>query len=248
MQIDWWTLGLQAVNVLFLIWCLTHFLFRPVAAMVARRQAEIGRLMTEAEAAKAASLSEHAAAAAETTRLANAHGDIMKAAAVEAERQKGLLLAASRAEIEQLRLAAAAEIDRGKAREAAAAADRASRLAVDIAGKLLTRLPEELLVSSFIDGLAAGVAALPEAARRGIGQDGAPAHLRAARALTAGEVDQCRAALAAPLGRPVDIIVDIDPGLLAGLELETPHAVVRNSLRADLNRIATGLLHHDPAG
>ena len=97
MQIDWWTLGLQAVNVLILIWCLTHFLFRPVAAMVARRQAEIGRLMTEAEAAKAASLSEHAAAAAETTRLANARGDIMKATAVEAERQKGLLLAASRA-------------------------------------------------------------------------------------------------------------------------------------------------------
>jgi F-type H+-transporting ATPase subunit b len=29
--IDWWTLGLQAVNVLILIWLLGYFFWRPVA-------------------------------------------------------------------------------------------------------------------------------------------------------------------------------------------------------------------------
>ena len=30
MRIDWWTLALQAVNVLILVWLLGRFLFRPV--------------------------------------------------------------------------------------------------------------------------------------------------------------------------------------------------------------------------
>ena len=35
MQIDWWTLGLQAVNALVLVWLLAHFLFRPVVDAIA---------------------------------------------------------------------------------------------------------------------------------------------------------------------------------------------------------------------
>ena len=38
---------------------------------------------------------------------------------------------------------------------------------------------------------------------------------------------------------------DIDADLIAGLELETPHAVVRNSFRSDLARIVEELTRHD---
>ena len=34
MTIDWWTLGLQAVNVAVLIWLLGRFFWKPVAAMI----------------------------------------------------------------------------------------------------------------------------------------------------------------------------------------------------------------------
>ena len=40
MHIDRWTLALQTVNVLVLIWLLHRFFFRPVADIVAKRQAE----------------------------------------------------------------------------------------------------------------------------------------------------------------------------------------------------------------
>ena len=40
-----------------------------------------------------------------------------------------------------------------------------------------------------------------------------------------------------PLGRPLDFVVALDPDVIAGLELETPYAVVRNSFRGDLKRI-----------
>jgi len=37
----------------------------------------------------------------------------------------------------------------------------------------------------------------------------------------------------------------VDPALIAGLELEAPHAIVRNSFRDDLAHLKTELLAHD---
>jgi F-type H+-transporting ATPase subunit b len=37
----------------------------------------------------------------------------------------------------------------------------------------------------------------------------------------------------------------VDPTLIAGLELRAPHAVVSNSLHADLDRILLELTHDD---
>ena len=50
MTIDWWTLGLQTVNVLILIWLLGRFFWRPVAAMIEQRRAADARILAEAEA------------------------------------------------------------------------------------------------------------------------------------------------------------------------------------------------------
>ena len=38
MTIDWWTLGIQTVNVVILVWLLGRFFWRPLAAMNRRRQ------------------------------------------------------------------------------------------------------------------------------------------------------------------------------------------------------------------
>jgi len=123
-------------------------------------------------------------------------------------------------------------------------ADRASRLAVDIAARLLARVPAEARVSAFIDDLAAGVAALPEAAREGLAEGDGLLAIKAPRALTDAEAQALRDRLAAVLGRPVRLAVEVDPALIAGLELEAPHAVVRNTFRADLDRILKELTRH----
>ena len=39
MTIDWWTLGIQTVNVVILVWLLQRFFWRPVAAMIEQRRA-----------------------------------------------------------------------------------------------------------------------------------------------------------------------------------------------------------------
>ena len=52
MHIDWWTLALQAANVLILIWILARFFFRPIADIVTQRQQETKKLFDEADAAR----------------------------------------------------------------------------------------------------------------------------------------------------------------------------------------------------
>src|SRR6266436_563594 len=80
MQIDWSTLGLQAVNAVVLIWLLAHFLFRPVVDAIAARQKAAGQLLADAKAAKTAAEGERDKAAAETARLAEHRSEALKAA------------------------------------------------------------------------------------------------------------------------------------------------------------------------
>jgi F-type H+-transporting ATPase subunit b len=245
MQIDWWTLGLQAVNGLVLIWLLAHFLFRPVADAIAARQKTAGQLLADAQAAKAAAQNEREKAAAETAHLAEHRSEALKAAEAEAATSKAAFLAEAQTDADKLRAAAKAEIEAERRTEALAAEDRAGRLAVDIAGKLLDRLPHEARVAAFIGGIATGLAKLPEGTRASLGTDGTSVRLTVARAVTPEEVETCRKAIAEVLGHPVLVEVSVEPELIAGIELEAPHAVVRNSFRADLVRLKSGLVHHD---
>jgi F-type H+-transporting ATPase subunit b len=177
MQIDWWTLGLQTVNALVLIWLLAHFLFRPVVAAIATRQKAAGQLLAEAQAAKTAAENERDRAAAETTRLAEHRSEELKAEEAEAAAAKAVLHKEAQAEVDKLRAAAKTEIEAERRTEAIAAEDRAGRLAVDIAGKLLDRLPHEARVAAFIDGIATGLAKLPEGTRASLGADGTSVRL-----------------------------------------------------------------------
>src|SRR5476651_1970348 len=52
MTIDWWTLGIQTVNVLILVWLLGRFFWRPVAAMIEQRRAAAQAILGEAEATR----------------------------------------------------------------------------------------------------------------------------------------------------------------------------------------------------
>src|SRR5580693_5987928 len=91
MQIDWWTLGLQAVNALVLIWLLAHFLFRPVVNAIGTRQKAAGQLLAVAKAAKEAADSERDKAAAETARLVEHRSEALKAAEAEATTSKATI-------------------------------------------------------------------------------------------------------------------------------------------------------------
>ena len=249
MRIDWSTLALQTINALVLIWLLARFLFRPVAQIIAERQKAAQALIADAEAAKRAAVHERDVAARATLQLVAARGDAMKQVEADAAAEKAVLVAAAQADAARLRAAASAEAEAARVEQDKLAALRASQLAVDIAAKLLAKLPESVCVAGFIDGLVDGIEQMPEPVRAQLGADGATLTIAAPRALHPEEQARCRAVLANCLKRPVSVRFDEDPQLIAGLELRAPHAVVCNSFGGDLARIRAALLdcNHAPS-
>ncbi len=247
MHIDWWTLALQTINLLVLVWILSRFLFRPIADIIRQRQAAADELLEQAAAQRRQAQEEEQQADQARKEVEKARGNVLQDASREAESEKAQILADARKQAEDLRTAAKAEIERQRKAEEAEIGEQANALAVEIAAKLFTRLPDSARIDGFIKGLAEAVDKLPEQARREIGADGEAVTVVAARDMSESEIASCRVALSKVLGSAVSITAKTDPGLIAGLEIATPHAVVRNSFRADLDRIATQLANHAQA-
>ncbi|KFE36288.1 hypothetical protein [Thioclava atlantica] len=236
MNFDWWTLALQTINVVVLLWILARFLFRPVARIISERQDAAHAALDAAQAAQAEARAARDAARAEAETIQQQHAEQLAQARAEAEREKKRLLADTQTALEKTRAETRAELDQMRQAEAQDMARQAGALAIDMAGRLLARLPESARIGGFIEGLAEAVAALPETVRSSMGEAG-PLSLRAARAPTEEETARIRARLSEVLGREVEIAVTPDTDLIAGLELDAPTAIVRNHFRADFERI-----------
>ncbi|RYH07034.1 F0F1 ATP synthase subunit delta [Tropicimonas sp. IMCC6043] len=244
MTIDWWTLGLQTVNLLILIWILARYLFRPVARIIAERQAATHAALDEARAAREEAEAARATAKTETAEIARIRAELLSRAQEDAKHERAHLLETARAEAEKARAETRAELARLREAQKEMVAEEAGALAADIAGRLVGRLPDTVKIDGFMDGLVGAVSELPEATRTGIGAAG-PVSLRAARALTGDERTVLETRLADLLGRTVTLEIEEAPELIAGLELDARHAIVRNHFRADLDRIKSELANHD---
>lgn len=245
MTIDWWTLGLQTVNVLVLIWLLGRFFWRPVAAMIEERRAAAASLLADAEAKR----KEAADALVEIEKtkagFGQEHDAIVAAAHTEAERVAAAQLAAATQEAASLEAAAHSRIAKTEAEGRAAWRQLSARLAVTIAERLAARLDGTAIRAAFLDWLVAEIARLPATERQAAAANGSL--LEAVSALPLDPVEQahCQERLATALGGSAPIIFRSDPALIAGLELHGPHLAVSNSWRADLDRILTEIAHDD---
>ncbi len=244
MSFDWWTLALQTINLLVLLWILSHFLFKPVSEILEKRQAAATEALDHARSAKAEAEAALAELRSGDAAVAERRAKLLATAQAEAERARRDLLDAAREDAAKLRAEAQAEIQRSRSDAERAMQDEAADLAVDISRRLLDRLPAQMRSAGFIDGLAEAVARLPEQTREGLGASG-PVVVRAASALSDPEMALLQGRLAEVLGHEIALSVTADPTLIAGLELDAPHAVVRNHFRVDLDHIRQELLRHD---
>ena len=246
MRIDWWTLALQTVNVVVLIWLLSRFLYRPVLDAVSARQAAADALLSEANAAKARGEADAQAIEAKRRALAEGEESLKAKAVAEAEAMRKVLLEHARKDAAEARAKAEAGL---AAERCAARADlevQAGKLALQIAAKLLGRLPPGVACEPLFDQLVERVAALPEAERQRLGDSDGQLELVSADPVDEAAADRWRAALERALGHPARLTVWSDPDLVAGFELVAPHTRVTNSWRSDLQQVARAL--EEPAG
>ncbi len=237
MRLDPWTLALQAVNALVLVWLLTRFLYRPVTAIIAQRRAEAAKLLADAADVRAQAGREAEALAAARAGLA-AEGDHIRAdAQARAAAARAALLDEARADAAGLWHEAQATIARERGAAQAELQSAAADLALFIARRLLARLPPAVTAEAFLAALAADLAALPESARRQFLDPGETVTVASAVPLQVPAQQTCRAMLA---GAGAVAFVT-DPALIAGIELRAPHATLRANWQAELQHIATAL-------
>jgi F-type H+-transporting ATPase subunit b len=245
MHIDWWTLVLQAINVLILVWLLARFLFRPVMGAIVARQAAANLLLADADKAKSAAKAQEAKLKAQTDAFASEteRRQTQLQATVAAERTR--LLDQVKVETQTLAAQAAEAAQAERTRMTAELEDKAGKLAGQMAAKLLHLLPPEETANALFRAMLDTLQALPEQERLKLVQNGP------LTALTAGPLeDEARTRFSRDLATTLpgigvpDFIVD--PTLIAGFELHGPHMLVRNSWRADLDAMLTALKedHH----
>jgi F-type H+-transporting ATPase subunit b len=243
MNLSWWTLGIQTFNVVILIWLLGRFFWRPVAAMIEQRRVTAQRIVTEAEAKRG----EATAALAEIERTRAGFAKEREAILAEgheaAERARTARLAEVEKEAQSLEAATRATIEKEKQAVDKVWAERASRLAIDIAERLAARLDGPAVRAAFLDWLLKEIKTLPVPARQAAAAEGVTLEATSATALLPDDQDRYRELIGAAFGAHPQIVFKADRALIAGLELQGPHFVVSNSWRADLTQILAGLTH-----
>ncbi len=112
MTLDWWGLGLQAINVLILVWLLSRVFWRPVAGAITRRQEAAQAMLDEGKTAQAKADAALAEVAETRTGIAAERDAILaeakaaadtaaKAALKDAQTKADTLIAAARTAIDR---------------------------------------------------------------------------------------------------------------------------------------------------
>lgn len=237
MTIDWWTLGLQAANLLILMWLLSRVFWRPVAGAIAKRKETVQATLDAAKTAQAKA----DAALVEVTKtrkgIAAERNSILNAAKEEADAASKAMLAQAQEKIgkntaaAQLALARDTEILRKKM------ATQAAELSIEIAEKLLKSLNASTVQTAFLDALVTGVKNMPPKDRTTLTDSTDGINLVSAADLEDADKETITKAITQALGTKQDIRFATDPDLIAGLEIHTPHFILHNSWQSDLARI-----------
>ncbi len=243
MTIDWWTLGIQAVNVSILVWLLARFFWRPVAAMIDQRRATARQIMVEVEtklgqATDALAEIERTRAGFEKEREA-----IIAAAHEAAEHGRISLLASAAKEAAALQVSGRMAIEKEQSAAEQAWAERANRLAVEIAGHLAARLNGAAVSTAFLDWLLREIRNLPDPVRNAVAANGVTLEAISATPIEPADQERYRTLIGNAFGVRPQISFKVDPALIAGLELHGPQLVINNSWRADLANILADLAH-----
>ena len=235
MNFDWTSFAFQLVNVLILLAILRHFLFRPVADVIARRQAATEAALKAAADARAQAETASAKAEAEARANAAARQDVLAKAETDAEAQHQAILDKARTEAAKIVADGKAARDGDRSAAQALALAQARDLATAIAVRAFQAQPAA--TGGYVGRLVSALNGMKPPERDAL-LKGKDLRLVSSAALPDAISKKVQAALSAFGVTPA---MEIDPTLIAGLELRSANGAVRNSLAHDLDRIAEAM-------
>lgn len=234
------TFAFQTVNFLVLAGVLRYWLYRPVLAMIARRQREVEAPMAAAAAEQTKAAELHAEAERQHLAAAGERDRFLLEAGRDAEVRRDQLLAEARRSADNLVEKAQERLARERTAAEANLQARAAELAATIAGRLLVVSGVEDASQHLLDEALRTIESM-NGSGRATGAHAA-AGVGEIRVVTAVPIEPGRrsaveARLHQALGGEVTIAFAEEPELLAGAEIHLPAAVVRHSWRDQLSQV-----------
>jgi F-type H+-transporting ATPase subunit b len=251
MHFDPWTLGLQAANFLVLVWLLHRFLYRPVLAIIAARQAAADKLTADVRAEKTAAEQLRQSVEVQRGAIAQERDAALKAAHEAADAEGKAVLAKAHADADALGSDARKTLERERTQLVRSAGRDAARLAVSIVRRLLQEAPAASVQGRLLDLVCEDIKSMPAGSRKRIAERVA-ADKKTLQVVTAAALDKRTATrfgenLSAALGAPATATFRVDKALIAGVEVHFPFTILRRSWSEDLNRIEAELNDDDHA-
>lgn len=239
MEFSWTTFVLEIINFLVLVWILTHFLFKPVTDVVARRQAGIDKQLAESER-----LNEQSQALKDEyeNRLADWEHECQQARAslnkeLEAERTSRLnvLMQAIEQEKEKVQVAEARQRNEAIREIEHRALQQSAKFATALLNKASGPELESRLIAILLDELSSLSNDSVNALRRQWGESPEAITVTSAYPVASCERQQLEKALAGVSQLSLPVHYSEDPGLIAGLSITIGawrlHANIRDDLK-----------------
>lgn len=247
MQVDWWTLVLQTINFLVLVWLLERFLFRPVRGVLRKRQETVDKTLADAEASREEARRVTQSLEADRKAIEDERAAMLTSAHDEIESERDKALTDARKEADRV-IASARDLVKHE-RVDAIAALRAETvgLAAEMARSILVQMRTTISPHEWLRQIETTLKALPDDERNQITDElnADDAHLKVLTAtpLTVEDQAEWRARLIDLLGVHASIEFNPDPALLGGAELHFPHAVVGLNWASQLKQAQEVLLN-----
>ncbi len=236
MNFSWSTFALQAANFLILVWLLQRFLFKPVKAMVARRQEAVAHALTEASAEKASAEQLRQQLEATKSEISAERQKMIDEAraTIFAERQKSIEEA--QREVDKIREKALKRLEEESTSASEKLYDRTVELATQLAERMLREIAGNSIEQAFLgrvihylDGMT------PEERAKLLPRNGPSSVL----VTTAHQLDEHQRSdwqqqLVIRLGDGLSFAFNTDPTLIAGAVLTFPHAILNFNWRDNL--------------
>lgn len=237
MELSWTTFLLEAINFLVLVWLLKRLFYAPVKRAIGQRRAAVEKMLHDAESARR-----------ESEDLRSKYEGRVREWEAEKERlreefRKEINEERSR-QLKAIEASVAMEREKAEAREKKEAAERraneereAMKQALEFTSRLLSGLSSPELEAKIVAMVTKHISSataenLPTGPPSGSHQT--TAQVRSAYTLTEPQRGALSAILKQRLGSDTSIAFEVDPKLVAGLEISIGSYVLRANLRDEL--------------
>lgn len=222
MQIDWFTVIAQIINVLVLVWLLKRFLYTPVMRAMAKREAGIAERLNAAEQRESEAAAEATRYVDLQARLKSDRQAVLEQARLDADAERNVLYEQARKDVDAQRANWQADLAREQEVLRHTLRERGARQVLGTARQVLDQLTgvslEGQLVSRFIEHLQA----LPESERTSMSEalaNATDARIETSFPLEAVQRDAIAAALNETFGDIPGLHFDTTDRFRCGIEM-----------------------------